>query len=182
MATSTKIDREAEQLLISRAKQNDQQAWEQLYRQHLGRVYALCLRLLGDPDQAEDMVQEAFVLAWRKLSGFRGDASFGSWLYRIAANVSVSWLRKQKVFRNSLDLDHLPETAIHLQPDLTMSLEAAIAKLPAGARAVFVLYSIEGYTHDEVASLLGIATGSSKTQLHRARQLLQAQLDSPDQG
>ena len=179
-ADSDKTDPDAEQLLIARARRNDHQAWEQLYRLHVGRVFALCVRLLGDPDLAEDMAQEAFVLAWRKLSSFRGDAAFGSWLYRIATNVTVSWLRKQKVFKHALDIDDLPEPASQPQPDTGISLERAIAGLPAGARAVFVLYSLEGYTHDEVATLLGIAPGSSKAQLHRARQLLKAQLSLAD--
>ncbi|MCB1644715.1 MAG: RNA polymerase sigma factor [Pseudomonadales bacterium] len=163
--------------LVDRARQNDFSAWEQLYRIHGGRVFALCVRLCGDRDMAEDLTQEAFVLAWRKLSGFRGDSAFGSWLYRVATNAVLSYLRKNKHFINSLDVDELVEDG---QADGTaeqLGLEAAIGKLPDGARTVFVLYSLEGYTHDEIAEMLGIAQGSSKAQLHRARQLLKSYLE-----
>jgi RNA polymerase sigma-70 factor (ECF subfamily) len=161
-----------ESALVQRAKANDYRAYEQLYHLHVGRVFALCVRLCNDRDMAEDLVQEAFVLAWRKLDSFRGDSAFGSWLYRIATNTAISYLRKQTPFRNSLDIDDLQETSLPDQVDEQMGLERAIARLPPGARTVFVLYSLEGYTHDEIANLLNIAQGSSKAQLHRARQLL----------
>ncbi|HIG44546.1 MAG TPA: RNA polymerase sigma factor [Gammaproteobacteria bacterium] len=143
---------------------------------HVGRVYALCVRLCNDRDMAEDLSQEAFVLAWRKLSSFRGDSAFGSWLYRIATNTALSYLRKQKPFQYSVDIDETEEEAIPEDIGAQMGLEQAIGKLPDGARAVFVLYSLEGHTHDEIASMLNIAQGSSKAQLHRARQLLQGHL------
>jgi RNA polymerase sigma-70 factor (ECF subfamily) len=169
--------RDEEQLLVTRAKNNDYRAYEELYRLHVGRVFALCVRLLNDRDMAEDLTQEAFVLAWRKLSSFRGDSAFGSWLYRITTNTVLSHLRKQKPFRNTLDIDDIPEPAYRETPDEQIGLEAAIAELPDGARTVFVLYSLEGYTHEEIAKSLKIATGSSKAQLHRARQLLKARLE-----
>ena len=164
-----------ESSLIERAKNNDYRAFEELYRLHVGRVFALCVRLLNDRDMAEDMTQEAFVLAWRKLSSFRGDSAFGSWLYRITTNTVLSHLRKEKHFRNSLDVDDF-ELEYRETPDEKIGLEAAIAKLPDGARTVFVLYSLEGYTHSEISKKLNIAIGSSKAQLHRARQLLKGQL------
>ncbi len=167
---------EEERELVARARDNDYAAYEALYRLHVGRVFALCVRLLGDRDMAEDMSQEAFVLAWRKLGSFRGDAAFGSWLYRITTNTVLSYLRKQKAFRYSLDIDDIPEPGYESHTDTQMGLEAAIATLPDGARAVFVLYSLEGYTHEEISGMLDIAVGSSKAQLHRARQLLKAQL------
>lgn len=167
-----------EDLLVVRARHNDTRAYEQLYRAHLGRVYGLCYRLCGDREIAEDLAQEAFVLAWRKLVTFRGDSAFGSWLYRIATNVSLSYLRKQKHFAASLELTERDEPTFDSDLDERMSLDKAIAQLPAGARAVFVLYSLEGYSHQEISNELRIATGSSKAQLHRARKLLQGYLTS----
>jgi RNA polymerase sigma-70 factor (ECF subfamily) len=164
-----------ESLLIARARDNDYQAFEALYRLHVGRVFALCVRLLNDRDMAEDLTQDAFVQAWKNLSKFRGDSAFGSWLYRIATNTVLSYLRKQKHFLNSMDVDDL-EIEYRETQDEQIGLETAIANLPDGARAVFVLYSLEGYTHEEISKSLKIAVGSSKAQLHRARQLLQGQL------
>lgn len=161
--------------LIERAKNNDYRAYEALYHQHIGRVFALCVRLLNDRDMAEDMAQEAFVQAWRNLSKFRGDSAFGSWLYRITTNTVLSYLRKQKHFQNSLDVDEIDIEYRETQ-DEKISLEVAIAALPDGARAVFVLYALEGYTHEEIAAMLDIAVGSSKAQLHRARGLLKEKL------
>ena len=131
---------------------------------------------------AEDLTQEAFVLAWRKLGSFRGDSAFGSWLYRIATDVVLSYLRKQKHFLQAVDIDELPERGATEDNALNMSLEESIAELPDGARIVFVLYSIEGYTHEEIGKELGIAIGSSKAQLHRARQLLKKQLAGEKSG
>ena len=165
-----------EKLLVERARDNDYRAYEQLYRLHVGRVFALCVRLCKDRDMAEDLTQEAFVQAWRKLSSFRGDSAFASWLYRIATNTALSYLRKQKPFLNSLHIDDIPEAGYRETIDEQIGLEQAIADLPDGARAVFVLYSLEGYTHDEISKQLGIAQGSSKAQLHRARQLLKHRL------
>jgi len=167
-----------EHALVQRAKQNDYRAYEQLYRLHVGRVFAVCYRLSNDRDMAEDLAQEAFVLAWRKLSSFRGDSAFGSWLYRIATNAVISYLRKQKPFLNSLDIDDYDDREHRDDVVNQMSLEQAIGGLPDGARAVFVLYSLEGYTHEEISKLLKIAVGSSKAQLHRARQLLQASINA----
>jgi RNA polymerase sigma-70 factor (ECF subfamily) len=169
----------SENALVDRAKDNDYRAYEQLYELHAGRVYALCVRLCNDRDMAEDLTQESFVLAWRKLGSFRGDSAFGSWLYRITTNAVLSYLRKNKPFINSLDIDALPEAGRGDGVLEQLSLEQAIGRLPDGARTVFVLYSLEGYTHDEISGLLGIAEGSSKAQLHRARQLLQGHLQRP---
>jgi len=168
--------RAVDQALVERAKNNDYGAYEQLYEKHVGRVFALCVRICKDRDMAEDLAQEAFILAWRKLDSFRGDSAFGSWIYRIATNTALSYLRKQKPFQNSLDIDDTEEQAMPHDVSSQMGLEAAIALLPVGARTVFVLYSLEGYTHNEIAEKLDIAQGSSKAQLHRARQLLMAHL------
>lgn len=165
-----------EEVLVQRAKENDYRAYEQLYRLHVGRVFALCYRLCNDRDMAEDLSQEAFVAAWRRLDSFRGDSAFGSWLYRIATNTVLSYLRKQKPFLNSLDIDDVAHGEHRETTDEQIGLERAIALLPDGARTVFVLYSLDGYTHDEIAGMLKIAQGSSKAQLHRARQLLKGHL------
>jgi RNA polymerase sigma-70 factor (ECF subfamily) len=180
MADEKELERAQERALVERARQNDSLAYERLYEMHIGRVFALCVRLCNDRDMAEDLAQEAFVLAWRKLDSFRGDSAFGSWLYRITTNTVLSYLRKQKPFRNMLDIDDIEDEGQKEDIGLRMSLNDAIAELPNGARAVFVLYSLEGYTHDEIAGLLGIAQGSSKAQLHRARQLLQAKLKTDE--
>lgn len=164
--------------LVSLAKNNDYRAYEQLYRLHVGRVFALCTRLCNDRDMAEDLTQEAFVNAWKKLSSFRGDSAFGSWLYRIATNTSLSYLRKQTPFKNSLDLEQIEEKGAEDETAEKMALDKALGELPDGARAVFVLYSLEGYTHEEIGKMLGIASGSSKAQLHRARQLLRNKLEA----
>lgn len=177
-ATAPEVRGAHEQTLVQRARRNDYEAYEQLYRLHVGRVYGLCLRLCNDREMAEDLTQEAFVLAWRKLAGFRGDSAFGSWLYRIATNAALSYLRKQKPFAHSLDIDDVTPAVEQDHGSEQMSLERAISLLPDGARAVFVLYSLEGYTHGEIAGMLKIAQGSSKAQLHRARQLLKGHLGS----
>ena len=143
-------------------------------------MYGLCLRLCSDREMAEDLTQEAFVLAWRKLGSFRGESAFGSWLYRISTNVALSYLRKRKPLLTSLDYEDYEQVEISSPPEEQMNLEAAIGKLPPGARIVFVLYSIEGYSHNEISNTLKIATGSSKAQLHRARQLLQGYLSDDD--
>jgi RNA polymerase sigma-70 factor (ECF subfamily) len=140
--------------LVQRAKHNDTRAYEQLYRLHQGRVYGLCMRLCSDRDMAEDLTQEAFVLAWRKLATFRGDSAFGSWLYRITTNVALSYLRKQKTFLTSLQNDYIEEPATRPAVEERMSLDKAISGLPDGARAVFVLYSVEGYSHSEIGGML----------------------------
>lgn len=167
-----------EDALVEGARRNDMRAFEQLYRLHSGRIYGLCFRLCNDREMAEDLTQEAFVLAWRKLDSFRGESAFGSWLYRISTNLVLSYLRKRKPLITSLDYENYEQADNIAPPEEQMSLEAAIGKLPPGARIVFVLYSIEGYSHNEISNTLKIATGSSKAQLHRARQLLQGYLSN----
>lgn len=176
MSEAAERDDVDEKALVARAQQNDYRAYEQLYQLHVGRVLALCYRLCNDRDMAEDLTQDAFVQAWKKLGAFRGDSAFGSWLYRIATNTALSYLRKQTPFKHSLDVADVGEGETRDDVDEQMGLEKAIGMLPDGARAVFVLYSLEGYTHDEIAGMLEIAQGSSKAQLHRARQLLQRHL------
>ncbi|MCT6699193.1 RNA polymerase sigma factor [Rheinheimera sp. 4Y26] len=160
---------------IQQAKNGDQQAFFMLYQQFKGKVYAICLRLLADRAQAEDGCQEAFVRIWQQLPAFRGDSSFATWLHTIASRTAVDLWRKNKILRLSTD-EEVPEQAVELLPE-NSALEQAILRLPHQARAVFVLFALEGYQHQEIARLLDIAEGSSKAQYHRARQLLRGWLD-----
>jgi RNA polymerase sigma-70 factor (ECF subfamily) len=152
------------------------EAFEALYRRHVGRVHGLCLRLCGNQARAEELTQECFVRAWRKINSFRGDSAFGTWLYRLSTNLVLSDLRRHRHWEQSLD--ELPEEVDHHEPDapLERDLERAIARLPDGARAVLVLHDIEGYSHPEISAMTGIAVGTSKTHLHRARRALRGWL------
>lgn len=160
---------------IQQAKNGDQQAFFKLYQQFKGKVYAICLRLLADRAQAEDGCQEVFVRIWQQLPGFRGDSSFSTWLHTIASRTAVDLWRKNKILRLSTD-EEVPEQHAELLPQ-NSELEDAILRLPHQARAVFVLFALEGYQHQEIAQMLDIAEGSSKAQYHRARQLLRGWLD-----
>jgi RNA polymerase sigma-70 factor (ECF subfamily) len=167
--------------LVRQAQQGDHGAFEQLYRLHAGRVYALCLRLAGDAVEARRLTQDAFVRAWEQLAGFRGESEFSSWLHRLTVNVVLAdrraaGRRSSRVVTASdtpafEGAGSAPWTAERLD------IERAIGALPPGARAVFVLYEIEGYGHEEIAEMTGIATGTSKAQLHRARRLLREALE-----
>ncbi len=165
---------------IAEAKLGDKHAFYQLYQQFVGRVYAICWRLLANKQHAEDASQEVFIKLWQQLPSFRGDSSFATWLHSIATRTAIDHWRQQKNLRltdssDQLDINgqtDLAEATVGCSDD-TASLEQAILRLPAQARAVFVLFALEGYQHQEIAGLLGIAEGSSKAQYHRARQLLQ---------
>jgi len=165
--------------LVRRAQTGDTDAFGRLYRLHVGRVYALCLRIEGDAARADELTQDVFVRAWERLPGFRGESAFGTWLHRLAVNVVLAdrraaWRRDRRV-----TLDEEPvalASASATDPGLTLDLEAAIAGLPPGARTVFVLHDMEGYQHAEIATMTGIAEGTSKAQLFRARRLLRVAL------
>jgi RNA polymerase sigma-70 factor (ECF subfamily) len=161
--------------LVRRARLGDAAAFEGLYRAHVGRVHALCLRLAGTRNAAEDLTQEVFVRAWRKLSTFRGEAAFGTWLYRLALNVVVSELRSGRL-DGDVPADEDPgfagRQAPGRTPELGLDLERAIAALPDGARKVFVLHDISGLRHDEIARVMGIAVGTARVHLHNARSRL----------
>lgn len=170
--------------LVARAQAGDQKAFRELYRQHAGRVYALCLRLTGDAGDADERTQDVFVRLWDKLGSFRGESAFSSWLHRLAVNVVLNERRttgrRERRVTPSEDPDSVG--AHHAAPSphpvaLSIDLERAIAELPDGAREVFVLYDIEGYGHAEIASIVGIAEGTSKAQLFRARRLLREKLE-----
>ncbi len=169
-------------LLVERARRGDKSAFEQLYRENVGRVYALCLRMSGDPSRAEELTQDVFVQAWRKLGAFRGESAFSSWLHRIAVNQVYQAGRSEKRRLARVFTTAEPGTldgANHMaDPGVRLDLERAIRKLPQGARAAFVLHDVQGYTHGEIGDLMGIAEGTVKAQLHRARKLLRKALEA----
>lgn len=157
-------------------------AFEQLYRDNERRVFALCLRLSSDGSLAEELAQDVFVRAWRKLPSFRGESAFSSWLYPIAVNTALSERRARvrrtaRVFTTDdlTPFEKAPEVKT-AGPEAGFDLEAAMRVLPPGARAVFVLHDVEGYKHQEIARMMDIAVGTSKAQLHRARGLLREAL------
>ena len=167
-----------EERWVDKARAGDRLAFEQLYRSHCDRIYALCWRMCGgDRALAEDMVQEAFVRAWNKLHLFRGDSKFGTWLHRLTVNVVLSdrRIRVKRVSREQEfdgDIERVLVGERDVFAGLRKDLEAAITGLPERARTVLVLYDIEGYQHNEIAEMTGMAVGSSKAQSHRARKLV----------
>ena len=176
-------DRRATELRLVRQAQNgDLVAFERLYRDNERKVFGLCFRLSGGPALAEELTQEVFVRAWRKLSSFRGESAFSSWLYPLTVNVALSERRSRRrrdarivATEDPASLERAPRSPA---PEAGFDLEKAMAALPPGARAVFVLHDVEGRTHEEIAELLGLAAGTSKAQLHRARRLLREALAS----
>jgi len=167
---------------IARAREGDMAAFERLYRAHVGRVHGLCLRMTSNPDTAEDLTQETFVSAWRSLSTFEGRSGFGTWLHRIAVNAVMARGRSpQGRGEVSLTLDDGEEREFEAHDDMDtatpIDLERAIATLPPGARDVMVLYGVYGYSHEEAADMLGVAVGTCKAQLHRARRLLRERMN-----
>lgn len=160
---------------VAAAQKGDKQAFYYLYQQYVGRVYAICWRLLANKQKAEDASQEIFIKVWQQLARFRGDSSFGTWLHSIATRTAIDIWRQEKYLRLTDSSDEQPELAEQTVECASTEapLEQAIQRLPAQARAVFVLFALEGYQHQEIASLLGIAEGTSKAQYFRARQLLQ---------
>jgi len=168
--------------LIQRAQQGDRTAFEALYRAHAGRVYALCLRLTADRALAEERTQDAFVRAWERLASFRGESAFSSWLHRLTVNAVLlgrraERRREQRVFTSDDPAALERPGGADTSSGSALDLERAVAALPAGAREVFVLHDVEGYRHEEIAELTGIAVGTSKAQLFRARRLLREALN-----
>jgi RNA polymerase sigma-70 factor (ECF subfamily) len=162
--------------LVRRAQAGDTRAFEALYRAHVGRVYAICLRMVANQTRATELTQDAFVRAWQNLESFRGDSAFSSWLYRVTVNTVLVALRTQRRrtarLQTTDDLAVFDQEDAHTPPGLAMDLDQAIAALPSQARHVLVLHDLEGYRHHEIATLMGIAAGTSKAHLHRARRLL----------
>jgi RNA polymerase sigma-70 factor (ECF subfamily) len=165
--------------LIERARRGDSKAFERLYREHVGRVHGLCLRMTRNPDQAADCAQDAFIKAWKALPKFEARASFSTWLHRIAVNTVLEKRRGSvNVEMTVEDPSELEEPVMVLDtPVEEEELETAIRSLPQGARDALVLCGVYGYEHSEAASMLGIAVGTCKAQLHRARGLLKERLE-----
>lgn len=167
--------------LVTRACRGEVGAFEDLYRQHVGRVYALCLRMTGHPESAEDMTQDTFVNAWRSLPGYEGRSSFSTWLHRIAVNAVLA-KRRSPQGRNETSMTDDSGAQMDFEADATMDeatpidIERAIAALPPGARDIVVLHGIYGYSHEEAAGMLGVAVGTCKAQLHRARHLMRSRM------
>ena len=168
-----------EEVWIRQAKRSNARAFEALYRLHIDKVYGLCLRMTGNVSEAEDCTQEAFIQAWNKLDRFRGDSAFSTWLHRIAVNTVLGRMRKSKreQERTLAVADTQPARVTTGDTGELGDLAAAVNSLPEGARHAFVLHAVYGYSHDETAAMLGIASGTSKAQVHRARKLLMQQLE-----
>lgn len=184
VSTAAPVDSE-ELALVRQAAAGDSRAFEQLYRLHVDRIYGLCCRLCnGDTARADQSTQDAFVRAWEKLGSFRGESRFGTWLHRLTVNVVLGehrLLKRWVTFEDGTGAEEesAADAAMPLQQEdsgLKMDLERALSRLPNGARTVLVLHDIEGYQHEEIASLTGIAVGTSKAQLHRARRLMRGWL------
>jgi RNA polymerase sigma-70 factor (ECF subfamily) len=176
---ASRVDSSAE--LVMRACRGDTGAFEDLYRQHVGRVYGLCLRMTGQPESAEDLTQDTFVSAWRSLPGYEGRSSFSTWLHRIAVNAVLA-KRRSPQGRNEVSMTDEQGEQMEFQADAPMDeatpidIERAITGLPPGARDIVVLHGIYGYSHEEAAEMLGVAVGTCKAQLHRARHLMRARM------
>jgi RNA polymerase sigma-70 factor, ECF subfamily len=176
--------RSAEQELVERCRRGELGAFEELYRAHSGRLYSLAVRMLGNPADAEDQLQEIFLSAHRKLESFRGDSALGTWLYRLAMNQILDHVRSRAARTGQLtdgldDATVLADAGGHKLGDRAIDridLERALAELPEGCRAAFVLHDVEGLEHREVSEVLGIAEGTSKSQVHKARLRLRALL------
>lgn len=176
-----------EHRLVEAASRGSHEAFERLYRLHAGKVYGLCLRMTGHRETAEDCVQEAFVQAWRNLPRFQARSSFGTWMHRIAVNAVLAQARRRSERLGVLESveDELADTLADGEAGDTgagLDVEAAIASLPPGARHVLVLAGVYGYSHEETAAMLGVAVGTCKAQLHRARQLLGQRLVAEEGG
>ena len=170
----------------ARAAAGDRRAFERLYGSHVDRVFSICARMCGDRERAEELTQDVFVRAWEKLPQFRGESAFGTWIHRVAVNVVLNDRKtasreRSRAAPDAGHEDEEPEAVFggHAPPSHAdrLDLEAAIAQLPPGARKVFVLHDVEGYKHEEIAEMLGVTTGGTKAQLHRARMLLREALE-----
>lgn len=170
-----------DQLLIARIRAGDPSAERALYDAHVDRLYRLVFRYLGEPDVAEDCIQDTFIRAFARIGDFRGDSALGTWLGAIAISTALTALRKRKRASGREtaweDAEAVPAPrAAAVDPDLKARLHEEIDQLPEGYRMVFLLHDVEGYTHDEIGTMLGVQTGTSKAQLSRARARLRQRL------
>ncbi len=170
---------DSERADVALAAAGDSQAFERLYRQHSPRIHSLVRRMVGGDGDPDELTQDVFVRAWQRLGTFRGEAAFGTWLHRLAVNLVLNWQKSAARGRRLFDGDAALEMAPSRRrtPAERMDLEAALMRLPPGARQVFVLHDVEGYRHQEIAEMLNVQTGTSKAQLHRARMLLRGHLE-----
>ncbi len=167
---------EEEAQLIEQASSGDEDAFERLYRTHIGTVYSLCVRMMGDVHAAADTTQEIFVRVWRKLSSYRGRSSFRTWLYRLSFNVILRQHRRM-VAHSVVPLDEKATTGIDESVVLGVDLQRAISALPPKCRAVLVMHDMREHTHREIGEVLRISPGTSKAHLHRARRILRKELE-----
>ena len=158
---------------IQDAQCGDVAAFERLYRAHADQVYGLCLRMTADPTTAEDCTQNAFIQAWRQIEQFQGRSGFGTWLHRIAVNEVLMMRRRQAPEMSGIEHE---ATDSDMPTDVGMDIETAIAELPEQARHIFVLRAVYGHTHEEIAELLGLVSGTVRAHYHRARQSLKGRL------
>jgi RNA polymerase sigma-70 factor (ECF subfamily) len=174
----SELDREIEQ--VRRAAAGDVSAYEALYRANVGRVHALCLRMSRDAGEAEELVQDVFVRVWERLASFRGDSRLSTWLHRVAVNVVIEHMRAKGRWRSrfagAVDANDVADSLFVDSAGADIDLERAIVRLPERARLVFLLHDVEGHKHREIAQMTGLATGTSKAHLHRARGLLREML------
>jgi RNA polymerase sigma-70 factor, ECF subfamily len=186
-SSSQDVQGNAEAQAIADAKQGDAAAFERLYTAHKRRVYSLCLRMIGDPAEAEDLTQEAFLQIFRKLGTYRGEAAFSTWVHRLTVNLVLMKLRRKGLWTFSLDdpgddsEDSRPMEIGAADTTLTgsvdrLTLERAVEALPPGYRIIFQLHDIEGFEHREIAGMIGCSVGNSKSQLHKARMKLREML------
>ena len=178
----------AEAKAIEAAKNGSAEAFETLYHAHKRRIYSLCLRMTGNPADAEDLTQEAFLQVFRKIGTFRGEAAFSTWMHRLAVNLVLMRLRKKGILASSLEEPVEADSEGSRRRDFGTAdlaltgvvdrvvLERAIQALPAGYRTVFCLHDVEGFEHQEIASMIGCSVGNSKSQLHKARMKLRGLL------
>jgi len=176
------VTRQADLALVERCRQGDLAAFEEVYRTHAGRLYSVAFRMLGNAADAEDLLQDIFLSAHRKLGSFRGESALGTWLYRLAVNLCLDYIRSRTgraiSITDPLDdetgLSDVGTRGLAERTVAKMDLERAMAQLPDGCRMAFVLHDIEGLEHREVAEAMGIAEGTSKSQVHKARLRLRA--------
>lgn len=170
---------DSERADVALAAAGDQQAFERLYRMHVARMHSLVRRMVGADGDADELVQDAFVRAWQRLSTFRGESAFGTWMHRLTVNLVLNWQKSRNRGRKLFDDDAGLEFASSRRetPEAAMDLEAALKQLPRGARQIFVLHDVEGFKHEEIADMLEITSGTSKAQLHRARMLMRRNLE-----
>jgi RNA polymerase sigma-70 factor, ECF subfamily len=184
MTDVSRPSRQADLALVERCRKGDLGAFEEVYRAHSRRLYGVAVRMLGNPTDAEDMLQEIFLAAHRKMDSFRGDSALGTWLYRLAVNLCLDYLRSRtgRAIHLTDTLDDEPAFPDSASQGLAaravtkMDLERALAQLPEGCRTAFVLHDVQGLEHREVGEIMGIAEGTSKSQVHKARLRLRALL------